>query len=237
MSCATWSLYIHNRLSWQTNDWSKTSLFSPWHQSQLACTSAKVEEKKGEMLCKSVIDKNKTEQILTFSLIAMSEVCSIVCTFLHVQSTDYIHTYRHHFLFVLFLPFVDKPNTHRERERERDLWLSWRLWKDQGRKFQTQGRDHQQSEAYQATLTRTLSSMTSPSTTSESASPLLYRFDSPPESAFSDPYTPSLSLSLFVCVSASLCSYFCCVCVSLFTCLLTSISLAHMSYHIYTKQI
>ena len=72
------------------------------------------------MLCKSVIDKNKTEQILTFSLIAMSEVCSIVCTFLHVQPTDYIHTYRHHFLFVLFLPFVDKPHTHRERERERE---------------------------------------------------------------------------------------------------------------------
>ena len=76
------------------------------------------------------------------------------------------------------------------------LKLSRRLWKDQGRKFQTQGRDHQQSEAYQATLTRTLSSMTSPSTTSDSASPLLYRFDSPPESAFSDPYTLSLSLSL-----------------------------------------
>ena len=81
----------------------------------------KLRKKKGEMLCKSVIDKNKTEQILTFSLIAMSEVCSIVCTFLHVQSTDYIHTYRHHFLFVLFLPFVDKPNTQRERERERPL--------------------------------------------------------------------------------------------------------------------
>ena len=183
------------------------------------------------MLCKSVIDKNKTEQILTFSLIAMSEVCSIVCTFLHVQPTDYIHTYRHHFLFVLFLPFVDKPNT----ERERDLWLSWRLWKDQGRKFQTQGRDHQQSEAYQATLTRTLSSMTSPSTTSESASPLLYRFDSPPESAFSDPYTPSLSLSLSLSVSLCLSVLIFAVSVSLCSCVLFLLSLSLTCLTIYTQ--
>ena len=80
----------------------------------------------------------------------MSEVSSIVCTFLCNVQIIYIHTCIHHFLFVLFLHYVDKPNTHT------DLWLSWRLWNDQGRRFQTQGRDHQ-SEAYQATLTRTLS--------------------------------------------------------------------------------
>ena len=97
------------------------------------------------------------------------------------------------------------------------------MWKDPGRKFQTQGRNHQQSEAYQATLTRNLSSMISPSTISDSASPLLYRFDSAPASALSDPYPSYLSLSdLF------LCSYFCCVCVSLFMCLLTSISHSHV---------
>ena len=165
--------------------------------------------------------------------------------YVSVQCTNYIHTCIHHFLFVLFLHFVDKPNT--ERERERDLWLSRRLWNDQGRRFQTQGRDHQQSEAYQATLTWTLSSMTSPSTTSDSASHLLYRFDSPPESAFSDPYPPSFSLclclcvslylSIYVCVSVSLCSNFCCFCFSLFMYLLSSISHSHVLPYIHKTNI
>ena len=74
--------------------------------------------------------------------------------YVSVQCTNYIHTCIHHFLFVLFLHFVDKPNTHTHTHT--DLWLSRRLWNDQGRRFQTHGRDHQ-SEAYQATLTRTLS--------------------------------------------------------------------------------
>ena len=62
------------------------------------------------------------------------------------------------FLFLYFF-FSEKPNTERERARERDrdidLWISRRLWKGQGRTDQTQGQ--YQTEAYQATLTRTRS--------------------------------------------------------------------------------
>ena len=171
----------------------------------------------------------------------MSEVSSIVCTFLCNVQIIYIHAYTIFFLFFSCILLINQTHTHT------DLWLSWRLWNDQGRRFQTHGRDHQ-SEAYQATLTQTLSSMTSPSTTSDAASHLLYRFDSPPESAFSDPYPPSFSLclclclcvslylSIFVCVSVSLCSYFCCFCVSLFMCLLSSISHSHC-LTIHTQQI
>ena len=80
----------------------------------------------------------------------MSEVSSIVCTFLCNVQIIYIHAYTIFFLFFSCILLINQTHTHT------DLWLSWRLWNDQGRRFQTQGRDHQ-SEAYQATLTRTLS--------------------------------------------------------------------------------
>ena len=117
----------------------------------------------------------------------------------------------------VFLYFFPTNQTHRERNRDRDidLWISRRLWKGQGRTDQTQGQ--YQTEAYQATLTRTRSSASSPST-SDSVSPLSYRFYSPPVSAISDPYPPYLC----VCVSDSLCSQFCFVCVSMFVCVLLS---------------
>lgn len=117
----------------------------------------------------------------------------------------------HFFSCIFFLT----NQTQRERDRDRDLWISRRLWKGQGRMDQTQGQ--YQTEAYQATLTRTRSSASSPST-SDSVSPLSYRFYSPPVSAISDSNPPYLS----VCVSDSLCSYFYFVCVSMFVCLLLS---------------
>ena len=80
----------------------------------------------------------------------MSEVSSIVCTFLCNVQIIYIHAYTIFFLFFSCILLINQTHTHT------DLWLSWRLWNDQGRRLQTQGRDHQ-SEAYQATLTRTLS--------------------------------------------------------------------------------
>ena len=233
LSCETWSLHLRNRLSWQTNDWSKTSLFSHWNQSQLACTSAKVEKKKrkkeSEMLCKSVKDKqNRTKSHVFLNSnewILFYRVC------VSVQCTDYIHISWYTIFFLLFscILLINQTVKQRERERERDLWLSRRLWKDPGRKFQTQGRNHQQSEAYQATLTRNLSSMISPSTISDSASPLLYRFDSAPASALSDPYPSYLSLCLSL-ISFSVLIF--AVSVSLCSCVFLLLSRTHMSCHI-----
>ena len=150
--------------------------------------------------------------------------------YVSVQCTNYIHTCIHHFLFVLFLHFVDKPNTHTHTHT--DLWLRWRLWNDQGRRFQTQGRDHQ-SEAYQATLTRTLSQWlhrVRPPTQPPTSSTVLTR---PQNRRFQ---IRILHLFLSVSVSVSLCSYFCCFCVSLFMCLLSSISHSHC-LTIHTQQI
>ena len=215
MSCVTSSLYIHNWLSWQTNDWSKTSLFSHWHQSQLACTSAKVEEKKCEMLCKSVKDKQNRTNSHVF--LNSNEWSLFYRMYISVQCTDYIPTYIHHFLFVPFLPFVVKPNTYTHTHTHRP-WVKSEIVERSGPKVSNSGSRSPANEAYQATLTRTLSSnsMTSPSTTSDSASPLLYLFDSPPRisvfrSVSSISLSLSLSLSLFfsvliLAVSVSLCS-------------------------------
>ena len=82
----------------------------------------------------------------------MSEVSSIVCTFLCNVQIIHIHAYTIFFLFFSCILLINQTHTHTHT----DLWLSRRLWNDQGRRFQTHGRDHQ-SEAYQATLTRTLS--------------------------------------------------------------------------------
>ena len=84
----------------------------------------------------------------------MSEVSSIVCTFLCNVQIIYIHAYTIFFLFFSCILLINQTHTHTHTHT--DLWLSRRLWNDQGRRFQTHGRDHQ-SEAYQATLTRTLS--------------------------------------------------------------------------------
>ena len=84
----------------------------------------------------------------------MSEDSSIVCTFLCNVQIIYIHAYTIFFLFFSCILLINQTHTHTHTHT--DLWLSRRLWNDQGRRFQTHGRDHQ-SEAYQATLTRTLS--------------------------------------------------------------------------------
>ena len=157
-----------------------------------------------------VKDKQNKTNSHAFKLRTVSKVCSILCTCLYILYEP--------ISFPVFF-FSDKPNTERERDRDRDrdidLWISRRFWKSQGRTDQTQGQ--YQTEAYQATLTRTRSSASSPST-SDSVSPLSYRFYSPPVSAISDPYPPYLC----VCVSDSLCSHFCFVCVSMFVCVLLS---------------
>ena len=165
----------------------------------------------------------------------MSEVSSIVCTFLCNVQIIYIHAYTIFFLFFSCILLINQTHTHTHT----DLWLSRRLWNDQGRRFQTHGRDHQ-SEAYQATLTRTLSQWlhrVRPPTQPPTSSTVLTR---PQNRCFQIRILPSFSLclclcvslylSIFVSVSVSLCSYFCCFCVSLFMCLLSSISHSHCPY-------
>ena len=170
----------------------------------------------------------------------MSEVSSIVCTFLCNVQIIYIHAYTIFFLFFSCILLINQTHTHTHTHT--DLWLSRRLWNDQGRRFQTHGRDHQ-SEAYQATLTRTLSQWlhrVRPPTQPPTSSTVLTR---PQNRRFQIRILHlSLSLSLSLCLSLS--RYLClCLCVSLFLFLLflclfvhVSFSLA-LSYHTYTKQI
>ena len=120
-----------------------------------------------------------------------------------------------HFFSCNFFFLTNQTERDRDRDRDRDididLWISRRFWKSQGRMDQTQGQ--YQTEAYQATLTWIRSSASSPST-SDSVSPLSYRFYSPPVSAISDPYPPYLC----VCVSLTLCVLTFALSVSLCSC-------------------
>ena len=163
--------------------------------------------------------------------------------YVSVQCTNYIHTCIHHFfLFFSCILLINQTHTHTHRPLVKLEIVEW------SRPKVSDSGSRSPERSLSGNLNTNSFSMTSPSTSSDSASHLLYRFDSPPESAFSDPYPPSFSLclslclcvslylSIFVCVSVSLCSYFCCFCVSLFMCLLSSISHSHC-LTIHTQQI
>ena len=166
----------------------------------------------------------------------MSEDSSIVCTFLCNVQIIYIHAYTIFFLFFSCILLINQTHTHTHTHRPlvKPEIVEW------SRPKVSDSWSRSPERSLSGNLNTNSFSMTSPSTTSDSASHFLYRFDSPPESAFSDPYPPSFSLclclcvslylSIFVCVSVSLCSYFCCFCVSLFMCLLSSISHSHCPY-------
>ena len=232
MSCETWSLHIRNRLCWQTNDWSKTSLFSHWNQSQLACTSAKVEkkkEKRSEMLCKSVKDKqNRTKSHVFLNSnewILFYRVC------VSVQCTDYIHIswYTNFFLLFSCILLINQTVKHRERERERERerpLVKPEIVERSGPKVSDSGSKSPAERSLSGNLNTKsfFSDFTEYDLRLSLPPPLPFRLG-PSIGAFRSISFISLSLSLS---DLFLCSYFCCVCVSLFMCLLTSISHSHV---------
>ena len=166
----------------------------------------------------------------------MSEVCSIVCTFLHVQSTDYIHTYRHHFLFVLFLPLlINQTQRERERERERPLVKS-DIVERSGPKVSDSGSRSPAERSLSGNLnTNSFFNDFTEYDLRLSLPPPLPFWLAPRIGVFRSVYSISLSLSLSVSLCFSILIF--AVSVPLCSCVFLLLSLAHMSYHIYTKQI
>ena len=155
----------------------------------------------------------------------MSEVSSIVCTFLCNVQIIYIHAYTIFFLFFSCILLINQTHTHRPLVKLEIVEWSRPKVSDSG--------SRSPERSLSGNLNTNSFSMTSPSTTSDSASHLLYRFESPSESVFSDPYPPIfLSLSLSLCLSLSL--YLCqCLCVSLFLFLLFLCFFVHVSSKFY----
>ena len=139
----------------------------------------------------------------------------------------YTHILIHHFLFALFLHFVDKPNsqTQRERERERPL-VKPEIVERSGPKVSDSGSKSPAERSLSGNLNTKsfFNDFTEYDLRLSLPPPLPFRLG-PSIGAFRSISFISLSLSLS---DLFLCSYFCCVCVSLFKCLLTSISHSHV---------
>ena len=183
----------------------------------------KKKEKRSEMLCKSVKDKqNRTKSHVFLNSnewILFYRVC------VSVQCTDYIHISWYTIFFLLFscILLINQTVKQRERERERERPLvKPEIVERSGPKVSDSGS--------KSPAERSLSGNLNTKSFFNDFTEYDLRLSLPPPLPFR--LGPSIgafrSISFISLSDLFLCSYFCCVCVSLFKCLLTSISHSHV---------